>query len=441
MAIDPTLPAHPVLACATVIGDVLDAVADVDPMYMTSHQKAQALRELSVAGERLRGLTLRVLAGADDVALDHGARSAAAWLAHETRSDIGPALGAGRLAEALDGRWTQVRDGLCEGRVTEPQAHVIVHALDELPTDLDPGLKEKAEAHLVTEAAHFDPRRLRILGRKVLEVIAPDLAARHEQAVLEREEALAARQTSLTFRRRGDGTTDVHARLSDAVAARLRTYLEAYTAPRRSHLEDTIARTDPATGRVLPQSVLFGHAFGAMLEAIPTDELPVHGGTATQVVVTIDHDTLRTQLGTAGLDTGDLVSVAQAMRLTCTARILPVVLDSQGQPLFLGRAKRLFTPGQRIAMGIRDKSPWASGTRSAEPTAARSPQRGPRPTTSTSGPTAGRPTSTTASCSAPGTTTAPTTRRTQPNACPTATSATTDADRPCLHFWGFEVRR
>lgn len=346
---------HPVLGCAAVIAEALDSVTGVDPVLMTTVQKEAALRELSVAAERLRGLTLRVLAGADDVALDHGARSAAAWLAHATRADLGPSLRAGRLADALEGRWPQVRDALAEGRVSVAQSEVIVAALDELPSDLDPGLRATAEAHLVVEAAHFDPRRLRVLGRKVLEVIAPSLADAHQQALLDHEEAHARRRTSLTFRRRGDGTTEIHARLSDAVAARLRTYLEAYTSPRRSHLDDKLARTDPDTGQALPQSVLFGHAFGALLEAIPTEALPIHGGTTTQVVVTIDHDTLRTQLGAAGLDTGDLLSVAQAMRLACHAQILPLVLDSRGQPLFLGRSRRLFSPGQRVAMGVRDK--------------------------------------------------------------------------------------
>ena len=56
------------LGCAAVIGEALDAVAEVDPGYMTSAQKAEALRELSVAVERLAGLRLRVLAAADEVA-------------------------------------------------------------------------------------------------------------------------------------------------------------------------------------------------------------------------------------------------------------------------------------------------------------------------------------------------------------------------------------
>ena len=368
MSIHSLRPGHPVLGCAAAIGEALDRVAGVDPGYMTSTQKADALRELTVAVERLAGLRLRVLAMADDVALDHGARSASAWLAHETRSDIGPALATGRLAEALEGRWSQVRDGLCEGRVSQAQASVIVRALDELPSDLAPGIRRDAEAHLVAQAAHFAPRDLRVLGRRVLEVVAPGVAEDHERRVLDREEALARRQTSLSFRRRGDGTTDVHARLSDAVAGRLKTYLEAFTAPRRAHHDpdgggasSPAEWVDPESGRPVPQQVRYGRAFGALLEALPSEVLPIHGGTATQVVVTIDHETLRSQVGVAGLDTGDLVSVAETMRLACHAQALPAVLDGAGQPLFLGRAKRLFTRAQRTAMGIRDQQCRAHG--------------------------------------------------------------------------------
>ena len=371
MSIHPLHSEHPVRACARVIGDALDAVADVDPAFMTSRDKAAALRELTVAVERLAGLRLRVLAGADDVALDHGARSAAAWLAHETRADLGPTLAAGRLAESLDGRWVAVREAWCAGRVSEAQARVIVVALDDLPVDLDPELLKAAEAHLVEQALHFEPRRLRVLGRKVLEVVAPGVAEDHERRVLEREEALARRQTSLRFRCRGDGTTEIHARHGDAVAGRLRTYLEAFTAPRRAHHHDrseggsglgsAAEWLDPESGRPVPQPVRYGRAFCSLMEAIPTDVLPVHGGTATQLVVTVDHATLLSQVGVAGLATGDLVSVAEAMRLACRAEILPAVLDGAGQPLFLGRSRRLFSRAQRTAMGIRDRECRAHG--------------------------------------------------------------------------------
>ncbi len=239
--------------------------------------------------------------------------------------------------------------------MSEAQAHVIAQALDDLPAGLDPEVLAKAEEHLIAEAAHFDPKRLRVLGRKVLEVVAPDLVDAHEQQLLEAEEALARRTASLTMRRRGDGTTDVHIRIADALAGRLRTYLEAYAAPRRGHLQTEADRTDPDTGVRIPHATLMGRAFGAMLESMPAERLPRHGGSATSVVVTIDHETLRSQLGAAGLDTGDRISAGEAVRLACNASILPIVLDGKGQPLHLGRSRRLFTAAQRTAMAVRDQ--------------------------------------------------------------------------------------
>jgi Domain of unknown function (DUF222) len=359
MSVPQLVPEHPVLGCARVIGSALDQVADVDPMYMTTSDKAAALVELSNLSARLEALRLRVLATADDVALDSGARSAGAWLAHHTHTDVGPAISDGRLAESMQTRWRLVRRALTDGSVHLAQARVIVRALDDLPADLDPDVRREAEAHLVEQAAHFDPKRLRRLGRKVLEVVAPRIAEDHERRALEREDALARRAASLTMRRRGDGTTDIHIRISDAVAGRLRTYLDAYTSPRRSHFDDARGglgdRVDPDTGRHIPRSTLWATAFGAMLEAIPSEGLPRHGGAATSVVVTIDHHTLADQLAVAGLiDTDESITVSEAMRLACNAAILPAVLDATGQPLHLGRSRRLFSPAQRMAMALRD---------------------------------------------------------------------------------------
>jgi hypothetical protein len=313
---------HPLVRCAEELGAALDRVDDVDPMYMPTPAKAAALVELARISSRVQVLLGRVLASADDV--------------------------------ALDGRWQQLGAAVSAGQVNVEQARVIVRALDELPSDLDPELALKAEAHLVAEAAFFDPKRLRILGRKVLEVVAPEVFEDQERRRLEDEERRARETTSLTMRTRGDGTTDIRARVSDAVAARLKTYLEAFTAPRRGHLDQGPDHIDPDTGRRVPHAVRLGHAFGALLEALPAQVLPRHGGSATTLVVTLDYDRLRARLGSAELSTGDVISASEAMRLACTADLVPVVLNGDGVPLHLGRARRLFDEAQRRAMGIRD---------------------------------------------------------------------------------------
>jgi hypothetical protein len=89
------------------------------------------------------------------------------------------------------------------------------------------------------------------------------------------------------------------------------------------------------------------------------------------VIVTIDFEALKTDLATADLIgaglvpddqlASDQITAAQARRLACTAKILPAVLGGHGLPLDLGRARRLFTPAQRKALLVRDRTCRAEG--------------------------------------------------------------------------------
>ncbi|KAA1426358.1 HNH endonuclease signature motif containing protein, partial [Nocardioides antri] len=102
------------------------------------------------------------------------------------------------------------------------------------------------------------------------------------------------------------------------------------------------------------------------LEHLDPERLPVHGGDATTVMVTITLDSLRQDLATAGLLDGDLtaganLSATQARRLACNAQIIPVVLGGKGEILDLGRTRRLYNAAQRKALRLRDKRCRAEG--------------------------------------------------------------------------------
>jgi hypothetical protein len=351
---------HPVLRCAKEISQALDRAGDINPLFMSVEAKKAALIQLSRHGDRVRGLLLKVLAVSDDIAVEEGARSAAAWLARETRTDHGEAARSQRLADRLGDRWDLVMEAVVDGRVNEDQARVIVAALDALPDSLDPNLLERAEVHLVAEAARFAPKQLRLLGRRVLDVVAPDLADDQERILLEAEERRARRRTHLFMRTLGDGVTDISIRVPDSVGARLKVYLDAFTSPRRVRKENWPGR-DSATGERVAHSERLGLAFCALLEAMPDQVLPRHGGTATSVVINLDYDQLCSGLGAAHLSTGDVISAGEARRLACNARLIPAVLGRRSEPLDLGRGSRLFTPAQRKAMSIRDKQCRADG--------------------------------------------------------------------------------
>ena len=232
------------------------------------------------------------------------------------------------------------------------QVRVLVEALDALPAELGDDLRVKAEAYLVEQAEQFGPRELRVLGRGVLEHLAPEIAdaAEHQRLVAEERRARAATRLALTPR--GDGSTDVHARLPDHVANRLRTYLESFTSPRRTPLGDIDA---------LSVARRRGEAFCALLENLPDTGLPVHGGSATSVMVILDLDQLISGLGVADTSTGDRLTAEHARRLACQARMIPVVLGRKGEILDLGRSARLFSATQRKAMAVRDKQCTADG--------------------------------------------------------------------------------
>jgi len=77
-------------------------------------------------------------------------------------------------------------------------------------------------------------------------------------------------------------------------------------------------------------------------------------------------DQLEARAGQATTHHGGHLSLTQAIRLGADAKTLPVVFDQHLGTLAYGRARRLASPGQRLALFARDK-------------AARSPAAGKRP--------------------------------------------------------------
>ena len=77
-------------------------------------------------------------------------------------------------------------------RCPAEQAHVITRALDRLPDHVAAEVRALAEERLVAEAASFGPKELRVMGRRILDVVAPELGEEQERKALEAEEAAAA---------------------------------------------------------------------------------------------------------------------------------------------------------------------------------------------------------------------------------------------------------
>jgi len=340
---------HPILVCASDISNALSSVADVQAIYLSGADKRAALLAINTAARQLAELNLRVIAAAGDVAEEDGARDIAAWLAPRTQADSPAVRADQRLASALDTRWNKVAAGMAGGQVSVDQARVIVHGLEALPDHVGADIVAQAEAQLVEYAKEFPPAELRRLARRILDVVAPEIAEAEEAKVLEKEEQHAREKTSLRTKRLGDGTSRTTIVYPDADADRLHTYLDAFTSPRKQE-----GALDGEEDRI-PHHRKLGQAFCALLEHLDPDQLPDHGGDATTVMVNIDLDSLTAELGTGAIVGGEPLSATAIRRLACTANIIPVVLGGNGEILDLGRSRRLYSPAQRKAIRLRDQ--------------------------------------------------------------------------------------
>ena len=378
MAHDPT-PPHPLLVCADAIEAALKEAAGVDPIFMTLADKRVGLVRFAHLVNLVEAVRMRMIAAAEDVAAAEGHRDVASWLTHRTRADQRSDRRAQHLAVELDTRWHHLAAAVQdpgEGWVNLDQAHVIARALGDVSralaeepgvdADLTADILAKAEVHLIEQAADYGPKELAKLGARILDVVAPEYADQVDQRSLEAQEAHARRHTTLTTTPLGDGTTLIKARVPDPVATRLVTHLEAFTNPRRAHLAedaDCGAAGFGADGEKLPYPMRLGYAFCSLLETLDPKRLPLHGGDATRIVVTIPVDQLQSGVGAGTLPDGTRMSVGEVRRLACTAGIIPAVLGTGSHVLDLGRTVRLHNGPQRTAMRIRDKHCRAEGCR------------------------------------------------------------------------------
>ncbi len=363
---------HLITDTALAIRDQMKSSRGLNATFIPTEEKRIALLALAEAEAEMAALKMELMACADDVAQAEGFTSIATWIAHHIRVRRSDAAADHVLAKALE-CMPILATALREAAVNLDQARVIARAVSELPRDAGDDTVARAEAELVRLAAQHDPKELATLGRRILEVVDPERFEAEEARNLAKLEQHAMERQRLKMRALGDGTTRLTALVPDHVAARLSTYLHAFTNPR---LTDGTARSGPgeqdtterhAFGLSVNHPRRMAEAFNQLLESVDPTRLPIHGGDATHVVVTVPLEALSRELGTATIDNqvpGDgnnAITAAQARRLACTARIIPAVLGADSEVLDLGRASRLFTKAQRRALLLRDRTCRAEG--------------------------------------------------------------------------------
>jgi hypothetical protein len=360
------------------LGELLDGVvagltaaAEVSPTTMTDQSLtdqdlAGAVTVLASIESRATALRLALSAEADrrQVAKATAETGTDAWVARLTGSTRAQAAGGLRLARLLADKYPATRAAFAAGALRVEQVRVICNAAEQAPAEATTAQVAAAEEWLVAKATGegnrggrpMDAARLRQTARRMFAPLDHDLADRHEAILLGRESRTAEAETYLALHNNGNGTYSGRFQIPELQGQILTQALDQLTAPRRLNRtkngDTVIDPTAAGTDNGVPRYHAHGAALCELIEHLPTQGWPGHGGTNTEVIVTLSHDTLRTSLGMARLDGGVAITPSQARRLACNAGIIPAVLDSDSQPLNLGRTRRLHTKTQRRALAL-----------------------------------------------------------------------------------------
>ncbi|HEY6931786.1 MAG TPA: DUF222 domain-containing protein [Marmoricola sp.] len=349
---------HPLLRLRAQLEDALVGADDTHAWSLRHEELTELLPALTRIRTRVQAVELAVATQAqrETVGSSVGAGNTAAWWAIETGMRKPAAHALMKVAEALDDDAHAVTaQALARGEVLVEQARAIIDAVETLPTDLvDAELRARAEKDLVALAEHHDAKELRVLGRRILEVIAPEMAEEVEKRLLEREERRARESCRLSMRDDGQGSVHGRFKIPALEAAMLRKHLDALAAPRhRAATGEPVSEPATGSGRV-SRPLRLGQAFCEYIRTREESGTPRAGGVAATVTVTMSLQSLLGADAAAHLDTGDRISAAEARRLACEAGIIPVVLGGRSEPLDVGRARRFHTKAQRVAIAHRD---------------------------------------------------------------------------------------
>ncbi|WP_328373870.1 HNH endonuclease signature motif containing protein [Micromonospora zamorensis] len=325
--------------------DAVAACVDDAAWALADDELVAALDAAHRLEQRLAAVTLALVREIDGrgTARAQGASSTAVWLRERLRLTVPAARRLVDLAATLDTGNPGIRQALADGHITLDQARVIAHTITTVHTSAGAQAADKAVGVLTDWAGQFDPTLLRKLGTRILDHVAPDIADAAAQAALEADARRANRDRHVTMSTLTDGRLRLTGILDSETAGLLRAAIDPLTAP-----------SGPDDQRCAGQRRHDALADLCRL-SLRTGELPEHGGDPAQIVVTTSYDALAGQLGAATLDTGLHLTPETVRRLACDAAILPAVLNSTGQPLDLGRQRRLITGPLRRALVLRDR--------------------------------------------------------------------------------------
>jgi Domain of unknown function (DUF222)/HNH endonuclease len=225
--------------------------------------------------------------------------------------------------------------------VTVRKAMTALRQLGQVEHQLAEGKREEALGSLTLMAQSGYDRHVIAVGRHLMSLVGADRA-------LERNENALRTLASLKLCPLANGMIAISGQLDPEAGAVLTAALDPLSAPNPPEVGGGRDPRTPDRRRAEALVELCRRAVAAGSNAPTTAK--------AQIVVTIGYDRLKDGVRGAGTTlTGQVLSPQSVRKLACDANIIPMVLGSAGQPLDVGRTRRLVTPALLAALWARDK--------------------------------------------------------------------------------------
>jgi hypothetical protein len=320
---------------------VLDSLASQDLDGLVAPQLLDRTSFLVRAANRIAAELTRTVRRADLVqAAEHdGLKSMKSWLRGHVRlsaGEIARLVRNGRVLEQLP----TLAAAFAGGAVTAEQVSVVapVASMEVQAEAVGQGVDLAAVDATLTEVAATQPHaQLARVVHHYLTRLDPDGS-----------EPDPTEGRSLVIARLLDGRVTGRFELDAAGGEKVQAALEA------------LVQADRPSGDLRTRAQQLGDGLVQLADnALASGDLPVLRTVKPHVVVTIPLDDLAdpaTGPGAGDTGFGATISAARARWLACDGSIIRIVIGPEGQPLDLGRTKRVVPPHLRRAVEQRDRS-------------------------------------------------------------------------------------
>lgn len=261
--------------------------------------------------------------------------------------------GAGAGAESALPTWGRALvEPVRQGRLSTDALASIRQGLGDVSDTVSAESLHAAVELLLAEIDTLDVDRLYRRARQLRDEL--------DTAGISEREAARRDARSLRISRGADGMTRATWLLDPESAAIVTDLYDRATSPRRGGptflAPDDVALIDRMRADVRTPEQYASDVFIDLLRVgadADSTQLLSTGSPSVRVIVTARD--LRDNAGRAEIEgQSEAISLPTAQRLLCNGAQTPILISSTGQPLDVGRAQRLFTPRQRIALAARD---------------------------------------------------------------------------------------